>query len=85
MDYTSGPYIVIFPAGVTLATFSIPITDDNTLEGPGHFMITIDPISLPIDVTVGNPNKATVTITHIHGRYIVANINGYTFLNTVTL
>ena len=34
MDYTSGPYTVTFPAGVTLITFSIPINDDQILEGP---------------------------------------------------
>ena len=71
MDYTSGPYLVIFPAGVTLATFSIPITDDNILEGVEHFMPTINS-TLPISiVTVGNLGEATVFIGDIDCKHIV--------------
>ena len=61
MDYTSGPYTVTIPAGVTTATFSVPITDDMILEGDEDFMLTIDP-SLPDGVMLGTPSEATVTI-----------------------
>ena len=62
MDYTSGPYTVTIPAGMTTATFDIPITDDAIREGNEDFMITIDPSSLPDGVTRGDPGEATVTI-----------------------
>ena len=62
MDYTSGPYTVIFPAGVTLATFSIPITDDNILEWNENFLLTINETSLPGLLTRSHPDEATVTI-----------------------
>ena len=62
MDYTSGPYTVIFPAGQTTATFDVPINDDNILEGSEDFILTIDQTSLPSNVTRGNPGEATVTI-----------------------
>ena len=61
MDYTSGPYTVIFPAGQTTATFDVPINDDDILESNEDFMLMIDPLT-PIDVTVGSPDEATVTI-----------------------
>ena len=68
MDYTSGPYTVTFPAGQTTATFNVPITDDTILEGDENFMLTIDPSSLPNDVTRGNPGEATVNIVDDDGK-----------------
>ena len=62
MDYTSGPYTVTMPAGMTTATFNIPITDDNILEGDENFMLTINETSLPTGVTRGTPGEVTVTI-----------------------
>ena len=62
MDYGSGPYIVTIPAGVTSVPFDVPITDDDTLEVNENFTFTIDPSTLPTDVTVGSPDQATVTI-----------------------
>ena len=47
MDYDSGPYTVTFPAGVTTATFNVPINDDDILEGDKNFILTIDETSLP--------------------------------------
>ena len=68
MDYTSGPYTVTFPAGQTTATFDIPINDDNIYEINENFILTINPSSLPSDVTVGSPSEATVTI--VDGKHI---------------
>ena len=50
------------PAGMTSATFDVPINDDNIYEGNENFMLTIDDTSLPTGVTRGNPGSATVTI-----------------------
>ena len=62
MDYGSGPYVVTIPAGMTMFPFDIPINDDEIYEGDEDFMITIDPSTLPTDVSVGDPGEATVTI-----------------------
>ena len=62
MDYASGPYNIMFPAGQTTATFNVPITDDMILEGNENFMLTIDETTLPDGVTRGTPGEVTVTI-----------------------
>ena len=62
MDYHSGSYSVIFPAGVTLATFRISLTDDNILEGNENFLLTINETSLPGLLTRSHPDEATVTV-----------------------
>ena len=62
MDYTSGPYTVTFPAGVTMVAFDVPITDDMVLEVSENFMLTINETSLPDGITRGTPPEATVTI-----------------------
>ena len=61
MDYTSGPYSVIFPAGVTSVPFSISINDDNIFEVNENFTLTINS-SLPTGVTVGNPGQVRATV-----------------------
>ena len=61
-DYDPGPYTVTIPAGTTMVPFDIPIADDNILEGNENFDIIIVPGSLPGDVSVGNPGRATVNI-----------------------
>ena len=68
MDYDSGPYTVTFPAGVTSASFSIPINNDTILEGNENFMLTINQ-TLPDGVTRGTPSEATVTIVDDDGKY----------------
>ena len=62
MDYTSGPYTVTIPAGQTTATFTVPINDDDILEGNENFMLTVSSSSLPDCVTHGTPSEATVII-----------------------
>ena len=61
MDYPSGPYSVIFPAGAMSAPFNIPINDDNIFEENENFILTINS-SLPTGVMVSNPGQARVTI-----------------------
>ena len=61
MDYTSGPYSVILPAGEISVPFNISVNDDNIFEDREIFMLTINS-SLPNDVVYGNPDQATVII-----------------------
>ena len=61
MDYTSGPYSVILPAGEISVPFNISVNDDNIFEDIEIFMLTINS-SLPNDVVSGNPDQATVII-----------------------
>ena len=69
MDYGSGPYTVTFPAGMTSASFDIPINDDMISEGDEAFMLIIDPSSLPPTcVSVGSPNQTKVTIRDDDGK-----------------
>ena len=51
-----------FTAGQTSAPFSVPISDDNTLENAETFNVTIIHSSLPDRVTVVYPHEATVII-----------------------
>ena len=71
MDYRSGPYEVTFAAGTTEASFNVSLTDDNIFESNENFMITIDPSSLPSDVTVGDPRRVTVIIMDNDGNHYV--------------
>ena len=68
VDYSSGPYVVTFPAGVTRVSFAVVVTNDNILEGDEKFNLVIDPSPLPISVTVSNPTQATVTIYDDDGK-----------------
>ena len=62
VDYTSGSYNVIFPAGITSASFDVSIIDDNILESNETFSLNIIHHLLPTKVTRGNPKTSTVTI-----------------------
>ena len=61
-DYNPGPYILTIPSGDISVSFNISITDDNVLETTEEFLLTIDPLSLPDGVTVGNEGNTTVVI-----------------------
>ena len=75
MDYDSGPYTVIIPAGDTTATFNISINDDMIFERDENFMLTINGTSLPDVVAPGNPDEATVTIVDDDRKYIACTDN----------
>ena len=68
MDYGSGSYEVTFTAGTTEALFNVSLTDDNIFESNENFMITIDPSSLPNNVTVGEPRRVTVIVVDNDGK-----------------
>ena len=67
MDYSSGPYTVTFPAGVTSVPFSVQIIDDTVLENDEDFDLIIIPGSLPSNVTRGSTVRTTVTIADDDG------------------
>lgn len=58
-DYDAGSYIITFIAGNTSAEFEVTIVDDDVHEDNENFSLIIHPLSLPMNVTVG---EATVTI-----------------------
>ena len=60
IDYISGPYHAIFPAGSTNTSFDIIIHDDNVFEVDEIFNVSI--CSVTNGHIVGNPKKATVII-----------------------
>ena len=63
-DYVSGPYNVIVFAGTTTASFDVPIINDSILESDEDFILTINPSTLPSDVSVGSYDNTVVTITN---------------------
>lgn len=62
LDFDSGPYNVLFPAGETTVRFIVTIIEDNILEHNESFSLSIDPLTLPSRVTVGSTNHTTVAI-----------------------
>ena len=68
MDYASGPYTVIIPAGERNASLNISINDDNIFEHDESFALTINVSSLPSDVFFGDHTKIIVTIMDNDGK-----------------
>ena len=62
VDYDSGSYSVIIPAGEKNIPLNISINDDNIFEHNETFTLTINVSSLPSDVYIGNRNETIVTI-----------------------
>ena len=62
IDYYSGPYTAIIFAGITAATFDVSINNDQIFRGARTFQLSIDPSSLPNNVTIGDIGQATVII-----------------------
>lgn len=58
-DYATSVGTARFAAGETSKTVTIPIVDDSYAEGGENFMITL---SNAVNVTLGAPSSATVTI-----------------------
>ena len=67
MDYDSGPYSVMIPAGLTNASLSIAIINDAVLEKNESFDLSINTLMLPSQVNA-DPDKATVTIVDDDGK-----------------
>ena len=68
-DYSSGPYYIVFTAGMTEAEFNISVNDDNILEETETFKIIINSSSLPNNVTIGGLDEAAVTILDNDGEF----------------
>lgn len=68
MDYISGPYIIIIPAGVTNVSFDVKIINDNLLEIDENFVLDIDSFSPSIDITIGVPHQTVITILDDDGK-----------------
>ena len=69
MDYDSGPYSIMFLAGMTSVPFSISINNDTTFEANETFMITINS-QLSYDIMVSDPVEAIITIVDDDSKYI---------------
>ena len=76
-DFTgSGPFYVTFPAEENQVKFDISITNDDVVENNESFTLSINPSSLPLGVTVGDPSQTTVTIIDDDSEYkICCNCN----------
>ena len=72
VDYFSGPYSVIFPIEVTVASFNITIKDDNLLENDETFNVSITSISN--GHMVGTPAVATVIIIDTTSKRFIVHI-----------
>ena len=66
-DYETGPYTVVIPAGMANVLFNISITNDDIYEGNETFNLIVNVTSLPLNVTIGDPNQATIIIFNDDG------------------
>ena len=57
----------MFNAGISSASFSIVIIDDQIVENDESFTLNIAP--LPVNVVVGEYSQATVTILNDDSKY----------------
>ena len=75
VDYDSGPYTAIFPAGSTSATFNVTIHDDNLLEVDEdiHFEV----ISITNNHIIAGLVTGTVTIIDTTSKFFVTSISMY--------
>ena len=66
IDYDSGPYTVVIPAGNDTGILDVSITDDDMLEKNETFQLSIESTSLPSKVFPSrrdrNPSMTTVYI-----------------------
>jgi len=69
-DYSSGPYYVVFTAGMTEAVFNVSINDNEILEEAETFNMIINSSSLPNNVTIGELGEAVVTILDNDGEVL---------------
>ena len=67
VDYDSGPYNILIPAGETHISFKVLIRDDNITESNEHFILAIINGSLSDRIMLETPDEATVTIVDNDG------------------
>ena len=59
---------VLFPGGITTTALTVNMVNDVALEGDEKFRVSIDPLSLPFGVTLGNHTSAEVVILDDDGK-----------------
>ena len=79
IDYYPGPYNVSFPAGETIISFNILITDNDVIGGNKAFRLSIDSNTLPSGGTRNSPYSVTVTIQNDDCKLLI-NIMHYFIL-----
>ena len=70
-EHDFGPYLVNFTAGMTNASFTIMIIDNNILENNRTFCFFINSSSLPTspsNISIAHPHQVTVTIVDDDGK-----------------
>ena len=75
VDYDTGPYIVVFPAGITSATFNVTIINDNILERDEEFHLNITSPPTASKVMLGQNNQIRIDIINDDSKYIAILLN----------
>lgn len=65
---------VLFPGGITAATFDVSVINDEIVENNEIFGVSIDPLSLPFGVFLGDITYADVQIIDDDGKPQLDNI-----------
>ena len=66
----TSPVRVLFPGGLTRVDFDVLMIDNVKLEGNKNFFVSIDPLSLPYGVVLGDHPTAEVVIMDDEGTYV---------------
>ena len=75
----TSPVQVLFPGGITRVSFDVRTVDTVMLEDSEKFIVSIDPLSLPYGVILGDNPTAEVVIMDNDGKCIAVNY-GYSWL-----
>ena len=60
---------ILFPGGTTRASFDVRLVDNIKLESTETFSVSIDPLSLPCGVVLGDISTAEVAILDNDGEF----------------
>ena len=72
----TSPVQVLFPGGLTCVNFDVCMVDNVKLEASEKFIVSIDPLSVPYGVCLGEYPTAEVVILDNDGKfstYVVHN------------
>ena len=67
----ASPIRVLLPGGHTRAHFGVLVVDNVKLEGSEKFIVSIDPLSLPYGVVLGDHPTAEVVIMDNGGKCMI--------------
>ena len=68
---------VLVPGGKTCASFDVNIVDDVIVESKETFNVSIDPLSLPYGIVLGNITTAEVVILDDDGKFRLLYVTGF--------